>query len=204
MARPGLPAALRRARLGPSPAIGLALSSPSLFRTLHLRFEYWLFDLPEEVGGRALRLLLVPLRYLYALVRDFIRGDLGLRAMGLVFSSLFAIVPVVAVSFSVLKAFGYHRELEPVLFEFLRPLGPKGYELTANIMTFVENAQTTLLGTAGLRVPDLHRHHDDPEGRGRPQLHLARRAPAQPCQAPQRVPGHHADRPGRRRSRRWC
>jgi membrane protein len=125
------------------------LPSPPLFRTLQLRFEYWLFDLPEEVGGRALRLLLVPLRYLYALVRDFSRGDLGLRAMGLVFSSLFALVPVVAVSFSVLKAFGYHRELEPVLFEFLRPLGPKGYELTASIMTFVENAQTTLLGTLG-------------------------------------------------------
>jgi len=56
---------------------------------------------------------------------------------------------VVAVSFAVLKAFGYHRELEPVLFEFLRPLGLKGYELTASIMQFVETAQTTLLGTVG-------------------------------------------------------
>ncbi|HEX9208373.1 MAG TPA: YhjD/YihY/BrkB family envelope integrity protein [Steroidobacteraceae bacterium] len=125
------------------------MSSPPLFRTLQLRFEYWLFDLPEEVGGRPLQLLLVPLRHLYALIRDFIRGDLGLRAMGLVYSSLFAIVPVVAVSFSVLKAFGYHRELEPVLFEFLRPLGSKGYELTEKVMAFVENAQTTLLGTVG-------------------------------------------------------
>lgn len=125
------------------------MSSPPLFRAPQLRFEYWLFDLPEEVGGRALQLMLVPLRYLYALLRDLIRGDLGLRAMGLVYTSLFAIVPVAAVSFSVLKAFGYDRELEPVLFEFLRPLGPKGYELTANIMTFVENAQTTLLGTLG-------------------------------------------------------
>jgi membrane protein len=125
------------------------LSSPPLFRTLQLRFEYWLFDLPDEVGGRPLQLLLVPLRHLYALTRDFVRGDLGLRAMGLVYSSLFAIVPVVAVSFSVLKAFGYHRELEPVLYEFLRPLGSRGLELTARIMAFVESAQTTLLGTVG-------------------------------------------------------
>jgi Predicted membrane protein len=125
------------------------LASPSLFRQLHLRFEYWLFDLPDEVGSPALHVLLVPLRYGYAIVRDFIRGDLGLRAMGLVYSSLFAVVPVIAVSFSVLKAFGYHREIEPVLFEFLRPLGPKGYELTVDIMKFVENAQTTLLGTLG-------------------------------------------------------
>ena len=70
------------------------MASPPLLRSLHLRFEYWLFDLPVDVGGRALQLALVPLRYLYALGRDFIRGDLGLRAMGLVYSSLFAIVPV--------------------------------------------------------------------------------------------------------------
>ena len=136
-------------RYGASNGHGPALASTPLLRSLHLRFEYWLFDLPVEVGGRALQLALVPLRYLYALGRDFVRGDLGLRAMGLVYSSLFAIVPVIAVAFSVLTAFGYHRELEPVLFEFLRPLGVKGYELTANIMQFVENAQTTVLGTVG-------------------------------------------------------
>jgi membrane protein len=128
------------------------LPAPNPFRPLQLRFEYWLFDLPDVVGSRALRLLTGPLRYAYALLRDFIRGDLGLRAMGLVYSSLFALVPVVAVSFSVLKAFGYHRELEPVLFEFLRPLGDKGTELTSRIMQFVENAQTTVLGTVGFVI----------------------------------------------------
>ncbi len=125
------------------------LPSPTPLRALQLRFEHWLFDLPEEVGGRTLHFLVVPLRFVYALLRDFVHGDLGLRAMSLVYSSLFALVPVVALAFSVLKAFGYHRELEPVLFEFLRPLGEKGSELTATIMKFVENAQTTLLGTLG-------------------------------------------------------
>jgi membrane protein len=133
-------------------ATGCALPASNPFRQLHLRLEYWLFDLPETVGGRALSLLVGPLRYVYALLRDFVRGDLGLRAMGLVYSSLFALVPVVAVSFSVLKAFGYHRELEPVLSEFLRPLGEKGLELTARIMQFVENAQTTVLGTVGFVI----------------------------------------------------
>jgi membrane protein len=69
--------------------------------------------------------------------------------MSLVYSTLFAIVPVIAVAFAVLKSFGYHRELEPVLFEFLRPLGEQGYTLTKNIMGFVENVQGTLLGTVG-------------------------------------------------------
>jgi membrane protein len=122
------------------------------FRALHHRFENWLFDWPEETGSRAIHLLVTPLRYAYALLRDLFGGDLGLRAMGLVYSSLFALVPVVAVAFSVLKAFGYHRELEPVLFEFLRPLGAKGTELAVRIMEFVENAQTTVLGTVGFVI----------------------------------------------------
>lgn len=121
----------------------------AIFPTLHLQVEHWLFDLPEAVGGRPMRWVAAPLRYLYALLRDFARGEIGLRAMSLVYSTLFAIVPVVAVAFSVLKAFGYHRELEPVLFEFLRPLGDQGYELTESIMLFVENVQGTLVGTVG-------------------------------------------------------
>lgn len=121
----------------------------TVFPALHLKVEHLLFDLPEVLGSRAVEWITLPLRYLYALLRDFARGDLGMRAMGLVYSTLFAIVPVVAVAFSVLKAFGYHRELEPVLFEFLRPLGKQGGELTAKIMQFVENVQGTLLGTIG-------------------------------------------------------
>ena len=126
----------------------MTLPAP-VFTSFHLRIEHWLFDLPERIGGEPLRLAVTPLRYLYALLRDLARGDIGLRAMSLVYSTLFAIVPVVAVAFSVLKAFGYHRELEPVLFEFLRPLGDQGYQLTAQIMQFVENVQGTLLGTIG-------------------------------------------------------
>jgi membrane protein len=101
------------------------------------------------VDKAPVRWAIAPLRFLYALLRDLIKGELGLRAMSLVYSTLFSIVPVVAVSFSVLKAFGYHRELEPVLFEFLQPLGDNGYDLTVKIMEFVENVQGTLLGTLG-------------------------------------------------------
>jgi membrane protein len=124
-------------------------SSTSPLPTLRRQFEHWLFDLPEALGGRAMRWVVLPLRYLYALLRDLGRGELGLRAMSLVYSTLFAIVPVIAVAFAVLKAFGYHRELEPVLFEFLRPLGDQGYDLTRSIMGFVENVQGTILGTVG-------------------------------------------------------
>jgi len=120
-----------------------------VFSSLHLKVEQLVFDLPESVGSRPLHWLAIPLRYLYALLRDFARGDLGLRAMSLVYSTLFAFVPAVAVSFAILKAFGYHRQLEPVLYEFFRPLGQQGHELTAEIMKFVENAQGSIIGTIG-------------------------------------------------------
>ena len=148
-----LPAVASRATLSPPIATGYVLTDAfTPFRTLQHRFEHWLFDWPETTGNRAIQLVATPLRYAYALLRDLFGGDLGLRAMGLVYSSLFALVPVVAVSFAVLKAFGYHRELEPVLAEFLRPLGEKGIELTVKFMQFVENAQTTVLGTVGFVI----------------------------------------------------
>ena len=121
----------------------------SMLPSLHRQFEHWLFDVPEDVDSAPLRIVSVPLRFVYALVRDLLKGQLGLRAMSMVYSTLFATVPLVAVAFSVLKAFGYHKELEPVLFDFLQPLGDHGYELTIKIMEFVENVQGTLLGTLG-------------------------------------------------------
>src|SRR5688572_23326786 len=79
-------------------------------------------------------------RYAYALAHDVARGQLSLRAMSLVYTTLLSIVPLLALSFSVLKGMGYHRDLEPVLFQFLQPMGDRGYELTSQIMQFVDNA----------------------------------------------------------------
>jgi membrane protein len=117
---------------------------------LQRKFEHWVFDLPEAVGGRPLGWLAAPLRYVYALARDMSQGGLGLRAMSLVYSTLFALVPIVAVAFAVLKGFGYDRQLEPVLFEFLKPLGDQAYAVTARIMGFVANVEGTVLGTIGI------------------------------------------------------
>lgn len=128
----------------------LRVTSPTgLLPSLHRQVEHWLFDLPEAVGGRALRWVLAPLRYLYALLRDLARGQLGLHAMGLVYSTLFAIVPLIAVAVAVLQVFGFQSALEPVLHEFLRPLGAQGNELAGRILGFVENVQGSILGTVG-------------------------------------------------------
>jgi membrane protein len=118
--------------------------------TLLGNLERWLFEPPESIYGRPLWKLTRILRYPYALIRDILRGDLTLRAMSLVYTTLLTIVPLIAVSFSVLKGLGYHKQLEPVLYTFLEPLGDRGFDLTKQIMDFVENVRGDVLGSLGL------------------------------------------------------
>ena len=90
------------------------------------------------------------MRLLYVMVQEFFEGQLILRAMGLAYTTLLSLVPLLAVSFSVLKAFGVHNQIEPLLHNFLLPLGPKGEEATIRIIGFVENMKVGVLGSVGL------------------------------------------------------
>lgn len=96
------------------------------------------------------RSLVRVLRLLYVMVRDLASGELTLRAMSLVYTTLLSLVPLLAVSFSVLKGFGVHKQIEPLLYGFLQPLGPKGNEVAAQIMAFVDNVKGGVLGGIGL------------------------------------------------------
>ena len=110
-----------------------------------LLWEPRLDNLPL-IADKAVKLL----RFLYAVLRDIIAGNLTLRAMGLVYITILSIVPVIAISFSILKGFGFHRQLEPFLYNFLEPLGEKGVELTDQVMGFVDNIQGDVLAGVGL------------------------------------------------------
>jgi membrane protein len=89
-------------------------------------------------------------RTVQVLIRDTVEGQLSLRAMGLVFTTLLSLVPFIAVSFSVLKAFGVHNQVEPVLLNLLQPLGQEGVELTHQIIGFVDNIKVGVLGSLGI------------------------------------------------------
>lgn len=91
-------------------------------------------------------------RYAFVLGRDLLEGQLSMRAMGLVYTTLLSFVPLVALAFSVLKALGVHNSLQPALLEFLRPLGPRAYELTDSIIGFVEKIQVGVLGSLGVAL----------------------------------------------------
>jgi membrane protein len=112
------------------------------------RYLFGEYSEGKTPGALALRLL----RYPYALLRDLSRGQVNLYAMGLVYATLLSLVPLIAFAFAVLKAFGAHRELQPIIFEFFKPMGASAEEFTAKVMEFADSVSTGLVGSVGLAL----------------------------------------------------
>lgn len=108
-------------------------------------------ELPEK-SHLLMRWLINWLRVTYIMIRELATGDLNLRAMSLVYTTLLSLVPLIAVAFSVLKAFGVHNQIEPVLLSIFEPLGSRGQEITVSIIGFVENVKVGLLGSLGVAM----------------------------------------------------
>lgn len=102
--------------------------------------------------GTAVALAIRIVRIGYAVLRDLWAGHLSLRATGLVYVTILSIVPLTAISFSVLKAFGAQRQLEPLLRTWLAPLGAGGDRITSLVVGFVENAQGNVLAGVGIAL----------------------------------------------------
>jgi membrane protein len=122
---------------------------------MYLAFWNWLdrylfgeFSEGTTPGALAMRVL----RYPYALLRDLSRGQINLYAMGLVYATLLSLVPLIAFAFAVLKAFGAHRELEPIIFEFFKPMGASAGEFTRKVMEFADSVSTGVVGSLGLAL----------------------------------------------------
>jgi membrane protein len=123
---------------------------------MYLAFWNWLdrylfgeYSEGSTPGALALRVL----RYPYALLRDLSRGQINLYAMGLVYATLLSLVPLIAFAFAVLKAFGAHRDLEPIIFEFFKPMGTaSASEFTSKVMEFANNVSTGVVGSLGLAL----------------------------------------------------
>ncbi len=96
------------------------------------------------------RVVMSVLRNAYAVLRDIVSGQLTLRAMSLVYTTLLSIVPLIAFSFSVLKGLGVHKRLEEKLYTILEPLGTKGIEITDQVMQLVHSVNGSVLGGIGL------------------------------------------------------
>lgn len=105
-------------------------------------------DLAALPRGQALAVGIV--RGVAGIIREATEGQLTLRAMSLVYTTLLSMVPLLALSFSVLKAFGAHNAIEPLMLNLLEPLGEQGVEITQNVLGFVDNIRVGVLGFVGL------------------------------------------------------
>ena len=127
---------------------------PALFQrmsALKHSVRDWLWQTNSHEQPLPQRLLLNSCRLFAAVFRDLTQGYTNLHAMGLVYTTLLSVVPLLALSFSVLKGFGVHNQLEPVLLNLLAPIGgERSTEITNNVLDFVDNIQVGVLGALGL------------------------------------------------------
>lgn len=116
------------------------------------RLEDWLWradltgaSIAEREGRQVCRIV-------YAVIRELASGRITLHAMGLVYTTLLSIVPLLALSFSVLKGFGVHNQMRPMLEGvLLETLGDeRGPEVIDSIIRFVDNVEVGVLGSVGL------------------------------------------------------
>jgi len=114
----------------------------------YCQHDVWTINV-NEVSGLRQRGIKV-LRLLLVAATEFQESILSIRATSLVYTTLLSLVPFLAVMLSVLKSFGVHQQIQPILSQALEPLGPKGAEITTNIVQFVDNLKVGVLGTVGL------------------------------------------------------
>ena len=85
------------------------------------------FPIASPADAEAVRRIATENRWLRlgaAGLRKYYSDLLSVRAAALSYWSLLSIVPLLAVAFSVLKAFGLQNQMQTVLLQALEPLGP--------------------------------------------------------------------------------
>lgn len=117
------------------------------------RLTNFIWEEPAKSLGAWHRRGIGALRIAYLTIRDVMfENQLTLRAMSLVYTTLLSLVPLLAVSFSVLKGLGGDTQLELVMGNFLAPMGERGSEITAKVIEFVDNINAGWLGGVGLVI----------------------------------------------------
>ena len=116
------------------------------------RLARFSWETDPQTQPRVAALSIHVLRVVTVVWRDATHGELRLQAAGLVYATLLALIPLLAVVFSVLKAFGLHDLLRPTLLSLLAPLEQTGVGLTRQILDFVSRMKVGVLGAVGFAL----------------------------------------------------
>jgi len=123
------------------------MKQPSLKSRISSFFSTTIWDLePEAFAG--LRRHGVHYLQILALVLKAFRGDQCLlRASALTFTTILSLVPFFALTFAVLKGFGVHNKIEPLILE---KVAAGSQETVDTIITYINNTNMTSVGAIGL------------------------------------------------------
>lgn len=122
----------------------------TFFSDLLIKFEREVWSKDGSSDTILKRPFIVAARILWVVIRDLLAGQASLRAMSLVYTTLLSIVPVLALTFAILKAFGIDDQIETLMLEFLAPMGEQGQEITTRVISFVQQVNISVLGSVGL------------------------------------------------------
>jgi membrane protein len=102
--------------------------------------------------SRARKFLYQQFMISYLVIRSYVEDRLPVRASALVYSTLLSIVPLLAVTFSLFKGFGFHLKLEPKLQEWAAPLGAEALKTVHTIISDLDNLSLNTFGFIGLAI----------------------------------------------------
>ncbi len=98
---------------------------------------------PKAMGYRVLKTIVL-------VAAGFQDNEISIRAASLSYTTLTGLVPLLAVSFSVLKSLGVHNKIRPFLLGFLSPFGLQGQAITDRIIGYINHLNTSVLGSLGV------------------------------------------------------
>jgi len=131
----------------------ILIKSKNLITKLYQFFtvDIWKLDFSKVSGLRAF--LYQQILFVFSVAKAFVEDRLLVRASALVYATLLSVVPLLAILFSLLKAFGFHNKFKDSLYELLAPLGHESADMViGTIFQFVENANVGALGGVGFLV----------------------------------------------------
>lgn len=110
--------------------------------------KLWARDLASY--KRPARYAVLSARLLHVAANAYRDNALSNMAMSLVYTTLLSLVPFLALSFSVLTAFGVQNQMEPYILGLLAPFGEQGRIITGRLLDYINHLKIGVLGTAGL------------------------------------------------------
>ena len=116
-----------------------------MIRELAKKIDEFVWGERLQHYGLAGNILRVVMQNLFAVLRDIFSGQLTLRSMSLVYTTLLSVVPLIAFSFAVLKGLGVAEEMPFLAVESridsVTRLAKRGHELTVEIRIVLDNEQ---------------------------------------------------------------